>query len=171
MPESTPPSLLSQESSYEVISMPSFESNIPPMLLEKVPQEIQWIMQNLSKLTQAVDWLCHNLVEENKHLREVDTRRIETRLVVSALSEEQKHMRDRVDKLEKAINERNESDRIAQNANASRQDKNSSAIKALSVLLSKQWFLILLGILVIFGGFIGASVGMQGFLKLITGLL
>jgi hypothetical protein len=163
MPDSIPP-MIQKESSYEPISMPEFASTIPPTLLVKVPDEMKWIMETLSRLTQAVDWLCHNIVEENKHLREMDTRRIETRLVVMALSEEQKQLKERVNRLEECYKaelmekEEDEKDR-------------PSTTKALAILLRSRWFLLLLGILIILGGFIGASIGMQGFIKLVSSLI
>ena len=151
---------LPDKTSYEPLAMPAVESNIPPTLLEKAPPEIQWIMNSLSKLTQTVDWLCRNIVEENKRLRETDTYGIQTRLVVLALSDSQKQLKDRVDKLEERYDEDHKEKEAKQNQ--------PSAGKALSVLINRRWFVLLLGILIVFGAFIGASIGLQGLIKLIS---
>lgn len=49
-----------------------FESNIPPALLETASPTEKWLMEEMSKNTQATEWLLHKREEDSKKLDELD---------------------------------------------------------------------------------------------------
>jgi hypothetical protein len=154
------PPLLPDKTSYEAIEIPKFESTIPPTLLDKVPEEMKWIMNSLSKLTQAVDWLCRILTEEDKQLRETDTRAIGNRIMVETLKRRQSELEQRVQNLEQRFGEN---------------EKAVGNFKFLLILVRSKWFIITVMVLLAISAFIGAafigsSVGASTVLKVIVKL-
>ena len=59
------------QSRYPELKIPEdgFKSTIPAHLLEGCNPQMQWLLQEVSKNTQATEFACKAVVEQNNHLR------------------------------------------------------------------------------------------------------
>lgn len=59
------------KSPYPPLTLPEggFKSNLPEHLLADADPATRWIMEQLSKNTQAVEWACHGLTETHAQVR------------------------------------------------------------------------------------------------------
>jgi hypothetical protein len=51
---------------------PNFSSQIPPALLEGVPDHTKWLMESVSKLSQASDWQTNELMRQSEKLGTIE---------------------------------------------------------------------------------------------------
>ncbi len=59
------------ESQYPELKIPSdgWKSNIPAHLLASADDQMKWLMQEMSKNTQATEFACKGVVDLSRHLR------------------------------------------------------------------------------------------------------
>ena len=59
------------QSRYPELKLPEegWKSNLPEHLLEGADKQTAWIMNEISKNTQATEFACRGVVEQNNHLR------------------------------------------------------------------------------------------------------
>lgn len=61
-----------QFSSIPPVNIPTFESPIPPYLLNGADAEMQYVLNSLSRHTQIMDWLCRVGTEQNSQIRRLE---------------------------------------------------------------------------------------------------
>lgn len=72
MSNSSPESLQTPyQSTVPELKMPpdGFVSNIPPHLLENCDEQTKWLLNEISKNTQATEFACHGVVKLSEHMR------------------------------------------------------------------------------------------------------
>lgn len=64
------------KSSYEPLTLPEggFVSKIPPHLLHDCDEQTRWLMNEISRASQAIDWTCQGLVETHDQVRRTNGR-------------------------------------------------------------------------------------------------
>lgn len=84
------------ESTLPELTIPSdgFKSTIPEHLLSKVGDEMKWLMQEVSKNTNATEFSCRAAVEHNRHLRTLNGRTFKNEKAMDKAN-------DKIDALEK----------------------------------------------------------------------
>ena len=72
MSDSQPPF----KSSYPPLKVPDggWKSAIPEHLLADADPATKWIMEEMSKNSQAIEWACHGLVDTNEQVRKTNGR-------------------------------------------------------------------------------------------------
>lgn len=62
------------KSRYPKLELPTFESKIPPHLVNKMTDQEKWLVETISKLDQKTDWLLQKMVETSGQVLEIDVR-------------------------------------------------------------------------------------------------
>lgn len=77
------------ESSYPELKLPEegFKSSIPESLLQNCDPQIRWIMEEISKNTQATTWVCQGLLDTNKQVRRTNGRLLKAESDVKQIKE------------------------------------------------------------------------------------
>jgi len=68
------PEDISENSTYQKLELPEFDSAIPEHLLHNISKENQFVMENISIQTQYIKWLCNAAVETNHQVRKTNGR-------------------------------------------------------------------------------------------------
>lgn len=64
------------QSDYPELKLPpdGWKSNIPPSLLTNVEPQMVWLMEQMSKNTQATEWTSHAAMDTNQQVRKTNGR-------------------------------------------------------------------------------------------------
>lgn len=99
------PSSSSEPSQYHShipdITLPAdgWKSNIPPHLLDGAEPQLAWIMQEMSKNTQATEFACRAVVAQNQHLKALNGKTFRNEKSAALLSEKVEALEDLSNKL------------------------------------------------------------------------
>lgn len=89
------------QSSIPELSLPidGWKSNIPPHLLDGADPQLAWIMQEISKNTQATEFACRAVVAQNQHLKALNGKTFRNEKSATILSEKVEKLEDIAEKL------------------------------------------------------------------------
>lgn len=62
-----------------LLALPAFKAQIPDHLLEGMSKRDYHTLVTMHIIAQQVDWLCHNLIDQNAHLRRIERDHIRLR--------------------------------------------------------------------------------------------
>lgn len=63
-----------------------FASNIPPHLLDGADDQTRWLMNEMSKNSQGIEWTCHGLLDTNRQVRRTNGRLLKAEAEITDLS-------------------------------------------------------------------------------------
>ena len=78
------------ESRYPELHLPEggFQSTIPAHLLENSDPQMMWLLQEVSKNTQATEFACRGVVDMSQHLRTLNGQTNKNKMAISAAQED-----------------------------------------------------------------------------------
>jgi len=82
------------QSAIPDLNMPvdGWKSNIPPHLLDGADPQLVWIMEELSKHTQATEFACRGVVAQNQHLKALNGKTFKNEKNLALLTEQVKSL-------------------------------------------------------------------------------
>lgn len=77
------------QSRYPELKMPEdgFKSSIPAHLLEGCTPQMKWLLEEVSKNTQATEFACKAVVEQNNHLRALNGKTFKNEKAIAEANE------------------------------------------------------------------------------------